>query len=137
MRSVVIVEDDPTYLSLLRRAIKLDGLDSCAFLASCAAEFRSLVKNNGVGLVIFDVNLQEQETGFDLLQWLRLQPDPPPAYLQSWTVEPSDLERARALGSELRPKPTTFTSLRERLREWVAQASESAPGECPPACENT
>lgn len=125
MNKVVIVDDDHTYLSLLRRAVKLEKLEANILVTGSAREFREVVSaTENVRLVLMDVNLDGDETGFGLLPWLAGLPAPPQAVLQSSTVEPEDADRARALGSNLTLKANSFAVLRTRLQEWLAAANQ-------------
>ena len=128
MKKVVIVDDDHTYLSLLRRAVKLEKLEAEILVTRTAQEFRDIVTiTDGVGLVLMDVNLDGDENGFNLLPWLAKLDVPPRALLQSSTVVQADAERARSLGSELLLKANSFATLRQRLSELLAQANPPVP----------
>lgn len=130
MKKVIILDDDHTYLSLLQRAIKLEKLENDVRLVNSAPEFRQFMESDfpQIGLALLDINLGDGENGFDLLAWLqqRFTAPPVPAILQSWTTEPPELERARSLGSELRPKVKTFADMRQHLRDWLNMANPGA-----------
>ena len=127
MKKVLILDDDQIYLSLLGRAIRMEKLEPAILLASGAEEFRQQVESEAanLGVVVLDINLRDQENGFDLLEWLRraLPNSPIKAFMQSSTCEPADRQRALALNSELRTKVNSFAQLRQSLQDFLCQAN--------------
>ena len=124
MKKLIIVDDDNTYLSLMRRAVAMEQLNDYVFLASDAESFRQAFQdvNNKVGLVVSDVNLKGHENGFQLIDWAREIIPTLPGLLVSWTLEERSEEEARLRGCPIWLKTSSFAELRQRIKDWTEQA---------------
>jgi DNA-binding response OmpR family regulator len=68
MKHVILVEDDERLQSILARSLRARGHDVCS--ARFGSEARTLMEQHMPGVLILDINLPD-ETGWDVLRWLR------------------------------------------------------------------
>jgi DNA-binding response OmpR family regulator len=71
-RSIVLVEDDEQLQSILARSLRKRGHD--VWSTGLGAGARQLLASHAPSVLILDINLPD-ETGWDVLRWLRQQPD--------------------------------------------------------------
>jgi DNA-binding response OmpR family regulator len=70
-KNIVLVEDDEHLQSILTRSLRKRGHDVRS--ARLGAEARLLLARQAPSVLILDINLPD-ETGWDVLRWLREQP---------------------------------------------------------------
>ena len=125
-RSVLVVEDNPTMRSLLKRVLKTKYQVETA---SCVDEALRLAQERPFDALMLDINLGEPRTGIDLLQMLRQMPAyrevPAVACTAYWGL--GDRKRLLEAGfDEYVDKPFTKEQLHEAL-ERVFNAQLQSP----------
>lgn len=103
MSKILIVEDSPDDLFLLRRAfskLELDHLLEVATDGDAAIEYLQNPDKIRPRLVLLDLKLQKR-SGFEVLAWIRQHPELKhlPVVILSSSTEPNDLQRAYELGA--------------------------------------
>lgn len=103
MSKILIVEDSPDDLFLLRRAfvkLELDHLLEVATDGNAAIEYLQNPDKIRPRLVLLDLKLQKR-SGFEVLAWIRQHPELKhlPVVILSSSTEPNDLKRAYELGA--------------------------------------
>ena len=85
-KDVLLVEDDPRLQSILALNLRRRGHEVRGALLG--AEARRLIAERMPGVLILDVNLPD-ETGWEILRWLRSQPGPCPHVIVLTAFRPS------------------------------------------------
>ncbi len=103
MSKILIVEDSPDDLFLLRRAfikLELDHLLEVVTDGDAAIDYFQNPNNIRPRLVLLDLKLQKR-SGFEVLAWIRQHPELKhvPVVIFSSSTEPKDLQRAYELGA--------------------------------------
>jgi CheY-like chemotaxis protein len=135
LRPVIIIDDEPDDLFLLRRLLEkggvknpvitfLDSEDVRTFFAASAV-MQKKVPEFAPCVLFTDLKMPKID-GFELLEWLRKQKafDGLTIVVMSSSDLPADVERAQKLGADhyLLKYPSP-----DRIAEVIAAASESAP----------
>lgn len=142
---VLIAEDDPNHLALLRRAVEQTGYRWPCYCVSDGEEAIDYLSGSGKfgnrgefplpSIFLLDLRMPGKN-GFEVLEWLRDQTDAVPGFKNMRTVvltasdEIRDVNRAYQLGAaSFLVKPVEFSEFREMvastLRYWTAL---NAPG---------
>lgn len=154
---VLLVDDDPNDVALLRRAldrsghalpvhVAVDGPQAVDYLAGRGV-FADRTRHPQPSLLLLDVKLPRQ-SGLEVLAWVREQPSLSGlrTLILTSSTEPSDIRRAYALGAALYlVKPVGFEALKGLARALGAywNAPEKGPTAflseysqaCPPVSE--
>jgi CheY-like chemotaxis protein len=119
MRPVLIIEDEPNDIVLVRETLADLNLVNEVATATTVKSARTFVARNVPALVISDIYLPD-ETGIDFLNWLREQPPPldnVPVIMMSVSQERVHQMRASALRALLFiTKPLNRDVLLDQLR---------------------
>lgn len=121
---VLLVEDNPDDVALLRRAldrtghalplqVAVDGPEAVDYLSE-RGPFADRTHHPRPSLVLLDVKLPRQ-SGLEVLAWIRQQPSLSDlrVFMLTSSMEPSDVRTAYALGAELYlVKPLGFEALK-------------------------
>jgi CheY-like chemotaxis protein len=142
---VLIAEDDPNHLALLRRAVEQTGYRWPCYCVSDGEEAIGYLSGRGKfgnrrefplpSIFLLDLKMPGKN-GFEVLEWLRDQMEAVPGFKNMRTVvltasdEIRDVNRAYQLGAaSFLVKPVEFSEFREMvgasLRYWTAL---NAPG---------
>ena len=127
-RQILLAEDDPNDVLLLRRAFRLaglpepeqvvsDGEEAVAYLDG-AGEYADRERHPLPGLLLLDLKLPRR-SGFEVLEWVRGDPrvSALPIVVLTSSRQPGDVERAYALrANSYLVKPATQGGLREMVQ---------------------
>jgi CheY-like chemotaxis protein len=149
IETILLVEDNPDDVLLIKRAFKKAGLGHSLQVATHGEEavdylaggggFADRDKHPFPALVLLDLQLPRR-SGHEVLAWLRDQEDLRrlPVVVLTSSREPSDINRAYDLGANsYHVKPVSFDALLEMVqvveRYWLALAERpEAPRARPP-----
>jgi DNA-binding response OmpR family regulator len=124
MNTLLIVEDDPNLGASLMQGFREQGF--VAELAGSLAAARTRLAQGGVNLVVLDLGLPDGD-GFDLLQDLTKQPEPPPVLITTARGELDERLRGLEGGAEdYLVKPYAFAELLARVRVLLRRAQPRA-----------
>lgn len=91
-RQVLVVDDDPAIVELMRDFLEADGFRVQGVLSASAA--RSTLERDAVDCVLLDVMLPG-ESGFELIRWIRRTSEVPVLFL---SARGEDADKLRGLG---------------------------------------
>jgi DNA-binding response OmpR family regulator len=74
MHKVILIEDDPTMLSLLQTLLQMEGFDVVSVNPDQLSGFIDIVRTERPHLALIDVHLR-QGSGYDLVRLLRQDPE--------------------------------------------------------------
>jgi CheY-like chemotaxis protein len=149
IETILLVEDNPDDVLLIKRAFKKAGLGHSLQVATHGEEAVDYLSGGGgfadrdkhpfPALVLLDLQLPRR-SGHEVLAWLRNQEDLRrlPVVVLTSSREPSDINRAYDLGANsYHVKPVAFDALLEMVqvveRYWLALAERpEAPRARPP-----
>ena len=149
LETILLVEDNPDDVLLLKRAFKKAGLPHALQIASHGEEAVDYLAGDGryadrdkhpfPALMLLDLQLPRR-SGHEVLEWLRAQDDLRrlPVVVLTSSREPTDINRAYDLGANsYLVKPVSFDALLEMVqvleRYWIALAERpEAPRARPP-----
>ena len=149
LETILLVEDNPDDVLLLKRAFKKAGLPHALQIASHGEEAVDYLAGDGryadrdkhpfPALMLLDLQLPRR-SGHEVLEWLRAQDDLRrlPVVVLTSSREPNDINRAYDLGANsYLVKPVSFDALLEMVqvleRYWIALAERpEAPRARPP-----
>jgi CheY-like chemotaxis protein len=119
---IVLVEDDANDALFVREALEAAQIANPLIECKSAQEARRALLDASISPVLFilDVHLSGNETGIDLLRWLRQQPQPlgsTPAMMLTGSEHPEHSAESSRLGTTafLR-KPATEQTLTDAVR---------------------
>jgi CheY-like chemotaxis protein len=144
-RRILLVEDDPNDVLLMRRAFRAAGLPEPGTVLSDGEEaIAYLAGENGFAdrekyplptLLLLDLKLPRR-SGFEVLEWLRQQERTSrlPVVVLTSSRQPDDVNRAYDLrANSYLVKPATLEGLREMVRMldlyWLRLNEGPAPGD--------
>jgi DNA-binding response OmpR family regulator len=107
-QNIVLVEDDEHLQSILTRSLKKRGHQVRS--ARLGAEARLLLARQTPSVLILDINLPD-ETGWDILRWLRAQPGADPSVIVLTAFRPSRAHVADLAPYRLLTKPFPIEAL--------------------------
>lgn len=119
MARVLVVDDDPDILTLVRAWLKRDGHRVAA--TSSAQEALSAVEEKGCpDVCVVDVAMPDM-SGFELVQALHKRPETKdvPVIFLSARVLPEDIEAGKAIGSVYLTKPFVGQALLDAVKKLV------------------
>jgi CheY-like chemotaxis protein len=133
-RSVLVVDDSDNDRFLLRRCFKNAGFDCPLQEVGNGEEAIAYLQGEGPygerscfpvpSVVLLDLNMP-RKNGFDVLEWMRTQPDlrGVSVFILSASARPQDVKRAHALGANaFLVKPPTVKELTDMVRslhDWL------------------
>lgn len=147
--TILLVEDNPDDVLLIKRAFKKAGLPHALQVASHGEDAVDYLAGDGgyadrekhpfPSLMLLDLQLPRR-SGHEVLEWLRAQDDLRrlPVVVLTSSREPADINRAYDLGANsYLVKPVSFDALLEMVqvleRYWIALAEKpEAPRARPP-----
>lgn len=107
-RSIVLVEDDEQLQSILARSLRKRGHN--VWSTGLGAGARQLLASHAPSVLILDINLPD-ETGWDVLRWLRQQPDTHPNVIMLTAFRPLKTHMAELAPYRLLNKPFPIDAL--------------------------
>lgn len=140
---ILLVDDNPHDVVLIRLAFRRVGIIDTIHLVKDGVEAMRYIKGEGAyadrhqfpvpTLVLLDLKMP-QTSGFDVLRWLREQPELSNVVVvvMSGSKNDGDIERAYALGaSSYLVKPTRFeemVKMMESLKDYTAWRKQGSSG---------
>lgn len=119
---LLLVDDDSNYPFLMRQAFLKEGWDGFLEVAADGQLAQERLQDQTLErprVVLCDLKLPGLH-GFELLKWVRSQPDLRrlPMIMHSWVTTPDDLTRSYRLGANaFVQKPMSFEKLRNLVRQ--------------------
>lgn len=107
-RSIILVEDDEQLQSVLARSLRKRGHD--VWSTGLGASARQRLACHPPSVLILDINLPD-ETGWDVLRWLRQQPDVHPNVIVLTAFRPVKTHMADLAPYRLLNKPFPIEAL--------------------------
>ena len=124
MRRVLLVDDDVTVLLTLRAVLELHGFD--VDTAATATEARKKLCEREYDVVVTDVRMENEESGFEVLRAARQQSYRPATAIL--TAYPPQEERLKKEGAEsFLVKPIGTKQLVQQLETLIAQRAQTRP----------
>ena len=120
---LLLAEDNPGDVGLVREAIRTCGVDTNLTVAKDGEQALTHLRNSKFNLVILDLNLPRQD-GQTILQLCATADGSPPFVVFSGSERPSDRELALLAGArEYVVKPCGFDEFIERVQQMVKRWS--------------
>ncbi len=96
---ILLVEDDAINIAMYRLKFRLEGLNLT--VTATAAEGEKAIKENKPDLILLDLQLDNNKSGFDILRDLKARPETKdiPVYILSNKRERGNSEEAARLGA--------------------------------------
>jgi CheY-like chemotaxis protein len=124
-RPIVVVDDDPNDVFFIRHALESARIQNPLSVFESAEGVRAylgaLPAGAGPVLIILDLNLSGNESGLDVLTWIREQPEPlsaTPTMMLTGSVRPEDREDCRRRGAvTFLEKPVTEATLTSAVQQ--------------------
>jgi two-component system, OmpR family, phosphate regulon response regulator PhoB len=127
---ILIVEDDPDMLVLLKRLVKMDGYEP--IVASDLSEGLRAATVYHPDLVLLDVMLGHED-GRTLLPALRRKSDVPVVFLTGRALETDRIAGLRMGADDYIVKPFSIAELSARIESVLRRCKGAASGDRPPA----
>jgi len=129
MVHILLVEDNPGDVLLVREAVRLSAVDADVLIAYDGEQAERFLLNDP-SLIILDLNVPKF-SGFQILERHRVQQRAPVVVL-TCSDNPADEKRALELGAnEYVVKPARhdafISSVRSMIERWIGRASSLAP----------
>jgi CheY-like chemotaxis protein len=144
--TILIIEDDPNDVLLLRKALKRAGIENPIQVVNDGAEAIKYLQGEGrycdrshfpFPSVIFTDLKMPRMSGFDVLEWLRSHSHCSviPIMILSASKEEKDVKRAYQMGANAYlVKPATLNELQEMVKTaydfWAHCETPMVPGNC-------
>src|SRR5271165_6308745 len=111
--NILVVDDEPNVLLTYRLILQQQGYNVCAALSS--EEARKAISEQEVDLLLCDLSLEKQESGFDVIAFARQHRPDLPAVLLTGYATPEANDRAQQLGIPILFKPIDIKELLETI----------------------
>lgn len=113
--NILVVDDEPNVLVTYRLILQQQGYDVSAALS--AAEARKLLAERRVDLMLCDLSLERQESGFDVIEFAhRIDPGMPAVLLTGYATQDAN-DRAEERGIPVLFKPIDIKQLLQTIAE--------------------
>ena len=120
-KNIILVEDDDRLQSILARCLGKRGHEVRS--ARLGAEARQLIANRMPGVLILDINLPD-ETGWEILRWLREQPGAHPRVIVLTAFRPPQTRIADLAPDAILTKPFPIDALTRLVEEETVEAAD-------------
>ncbi len=111
--NILVVDDEPNVLLTYRLILQQQGYAVCAALSS--EEARKAISEQEVDLLLCDLSLEKQESGFDVIAFARQNNPEVPTVLLTGYATPEATDRAEQLGIPVLFKPIDIKELLETI----------------------
>lgn len=120
--NILVVDDEPNVLVTYRLILQQQGYDVSAALS--AAEARKLLAERRVDLMLCDLSLERQESGFDVIEFAhRIHPGMPAVLLTGYATQDAN-DRAEERGIPVLFKPIDIKQLLQTIAELLKGENE-------------
>jgi len=119
---ILVVDDEPNVLVTYQLILQQRGYEVSAALSS--EEAREMLSEQEIDLLLCDLSLEKQESGFDVIDFARQkQPQMPTAMLTGYATQEAT-DRAESLGIPVLFKPIDIKELLETIAELLKENYE-------------
>jgi DNA-binding NtrC family response regulator len=120
--NILVVDDEPNVLVTYRLILQQQGYDVSAALS--AEEARKLLAERRVDLMLCDLSLERQESGFDVIEFAhRIDPEMPAVLLTGYATQDAN-DRAEERGIPVLFKPIDIKQLLQTIAELLRGENE-------------
>lgn len=121
-KRILVVDDEPNLLVTYRLILQQQGYEVSAALSAAAA--RELLASQPLDLLLCDLSLEKQESGFDVIEFAReINPSMPTVLLTGYaTQDANDLAEER--GIPVLFKPIDIKQLLQTIAEFLRDDHE-------------
>ena len=117
-KRILLVDDEPAILLTLKAILEMNGFEVVTAASSAEAKIR--LQADSYHLVITDLNMEKETSGFDVVRFARIQPyRPAVAILTAYPDLGSDWKEQGA--ESLWIKPTNLPELLEQIESLLAR----------------
>jgi|SRR5271165_1100326 len=120
--NILVVDDEPNVLLTYRLILQQQGYAVCAALSS--AEARKAITEQDIDLLLCDLSLEKQQSGFDVIDFARQKNPLMPSVLLTGYATPEANERAQQLGIPILFKPIDIQELLGTISELLKENYE-------------
>lgn len=121
-RRILVVDDEPNVLVTYRLILRQQGYEVDDALTSEAA--RKLLAQRKIDLLLCDLSLEKQESGFDVIEFARQQDHDMPAVLLTGYATQDATDRAEERGIPILFKPIDIQQLLQTISELLRSSHE-------------
>ena len=111
--NILVVDDEPNVLLTYRLILQQQGYVVCAALSS--DEARRAITEQQVDLLLCDLSLEKQESGFDVIDFAHRKDASMPVVLLTGYATPEAIDRAEQLAIPVLFKPIDIKELLETI----------------------
>lgn len=119
---LLVVDDEPNVLVTYRLILQQQGYDVSAAIS--AKEARKVLSAEEIDLLLCDLSLEQQENGFDVIDFARQQNSEMPAVLLTGYATPEANDRAQELGIPVLFKPIDIKQLLATIADLLRKTDE-------------
>ena len=120
--NILVVDDEPNVLVTYRLILQQQGYAVCAALSS--DEARKAISEQKVDLLLCDLSLEKQESGFDVIALARQHDPEIPSVLLTGYATPEATDRAQQLGIPVLYKPIDIKELLQTISAMLKENYE-------------
>jgi DNA-binding NtrC family response regulator len=111
--NILVVDDEPNVLLTYRLILQQQGYAVCAAISS--AEARQAIREQEIDLLLCDLSLEKQESGFDVIEFARQKQPLMPVVLLTGYATPEANDRAQLLEIPVLFKPIDIKELLDTI----------------------
>jgi DNA-binding NtrC family response regulator len=127
-RNILVVDDEPNVLLTYRLILQQQGYAVSAALSS--EEARKAIRNEDIDLLLCDLSLEKQESGFDVIDFAKQKDPTMPTVLLTGYATPEATEHAEELAIPILFKPIDIKELLDTISGLLKENHEhKADGE--------
>ncbi len=119
---ILVVDDEPNVLITYRLILEQQGYRVSAAISS--AEARNVLSTDGVDLLLCDLSLEGQESGFDVIEYAKQTSPRMATVLLTGYATPEANERAENSGIPVLFKPIDIQQLLETINRLLRNENE-------------
>jgi DNA-binding NtrC family response regulator len=121
-KNILVVDDEPNVLVTYRLILQQQGYEVSAALS--AEEARKLLAEGPVDMLLCDLSLEKQESGFDVIEFAReIDPGMPTVLLTGYATQDAN-DRAEERGIPVLFKPIDIKELLQTISELLRDIDE-------------
>ncbi len=119
---LLVVDDEPNVLVTYRMILRQQGYEVSAAIS--AKEARKVLSAEEIDLLLCDLSLEQQENGFDVIDYARQQNPKMPAVLLTGYATREANDRAQELGIPVLFKPIDIKQLLATIADLLRKTDE-------------
>ncbi len=121
-KQILVVDDEPNVLLTYRLILQQQGYGVCAAISS--EEARKAISEDSIDLLLCDLSLEKQESGFDVIAFAREKNPMMPTVLLTGYATPEANDRAQQLNIPVLFKPIDIKELLDTISELLKENYE-------------